>query len=956
MRRLAIVAIALLAPALALAQSETTGTVTGTIMDADGAPIAGALVAIEGTTLQGERSLKTDERGRFTAALLPVGNYRVVFTAPGKKSYEISFPLGLGKTVDLPIKLETGQDLEETVVVYGDTSPLETTEKGENFSYSGLIDELPVFDRDIGQVALLAPNVIEGPTPGTIQIAGAPSFDSNVLLDGSEISDPFFGDSRPLFIEEAVEETQVLTGGVSARYGRFTGGVVNAITKSGGNQFDGTVRVDLENQSWNAKTPFGEDQADELGKTFSATLGGYLLKDRLWFFLAGRQFDADTAKTPTVLGDSFVEQREDDRVQLKLKGAITANHVIEGSYLRSRLTDTPDDILNSLPAAEARAVSPGSETPRDIYVLSYQGVLSQNAFLDVQGTVLKEDSIRGGDPALGSAWTSALGVFNNSLFNRTDRDVRDNETLGASLTWILGTENAGTHTLEGGAQYVNSRVEGWNLQSPTDFTLRDFSELAALDGNGNPLFGEDGDLLFTLFSQDAFRFNAVIPPGLDPVTEIENTALYLQDTWEFGNWRLDAGLRWEQYDNNGPLATQNFDFSRVSPRLGVTYNITPDWQVQGTYGRYVAQFSQNHFNSAQGVQSAPRFVDFYLGPDLVEVDRATIESALANPDYWLPFLYFGTENDANVIVPGTESSYADDFNFAVKRAMGRSGSWSLTYTHRAFRNLLDDYFGGDGPDGWVTVVDPKSGFEFEVDQIRWQNNPDAERVYDAVTLAFDYRPGIKWNLGGNIVWSQLQGNYEGEAGNQPGIGSQEGDFASSTYPSTLEPYGRLAGDVPWRARLWGNYRFDFGRAGNLNLGAIGRYSSGFNYSLGAFVDYPIDDPNSANDWFLLGLIPGSYTYTFGERGSERFDDWWALDLSARYQIPFYRDLSGWIKLAIENVTNEAAQVTGDITGDAILGPGGIPAGFQPGPLFSQALSERDYQTPRSYLLSVGVTF
>ena len=75
-----------------------------------------------------------------------------------------------------------------------------------------------------------------------------------------------------------------LTAGVSARYGRFQGGVVNAVTKTGGNSYDGTLRATFDNQSWNSQTPFGEPQADNLNEYYQLTVGGFILKDHLWWF------------------------------------------------------------------------------------------------------------------------------------------------------------------------------------------------------------------------------------------------------------------------------------------------------------------------------------------------------------------------------------------------------------------------------------------------------------------------------------------------------------------------------------------------------------------------------------------------------------------------------------------------------------------------------------------------
>src|SRR5205085_199626 len=126
-----------------------------------------------------------------------------------------------------------------------------------------------------------------------LTISGGFAYETQFLIDGVDVADNVFGTLNDLFIEDAIEEVQVLTSGISAEYGRFGGGVVNAITKSGGNTFSGSFRTDVANPRWTPLTPFEkENQRDkpknQLQPTYQATLGGYLVKDRLWFFTAGR--------------------------------------------------------------------------------------------------------------------------------------------------------------------------------------------------------------------------------------------------------------------------------------------------------------------------------------------------------------------------------------------------------------------------------------------------------------------------------------------------------------------------------------------------------------------------------------------------------------------------------------------------------------------------------------------
>ena len=133
------------------------------------------------------------------------------------------------------------------------------------------------------------------------------------------------GQAFDLYIEDAVEETTTSASGVSAEYGRFSGGVVNMITKSGGNQFSGSFRAGFENEVWEGETPLTTGQEDKINTTYEATFGGYIIRDALWFFAAGR----DVALSGT---DQYYDlttiptTRDETRYEAKLTWALNPNH------------------------------------------------------------------------------------------------------------------------------------------------------------------------------------------------------------------------------------------------------------------------------------------------------------------------------------------------------------------------------------------------------------------------------------------------------------------------------------------------------------------------------------------------------------------------------------------------------------------------------------------------------
>jgi outer membrane receptor protein involved in Fe transport len=846
---------------------------------------------------------------------------------------------------------------------------------GENFDYAQGVEELPIQNRNLNSITTYAPNVAYGPTPDTLSISGAPSFDNSVLLDGSEISDPYFSVASTMYFEDSIEEVQVLTSGVSPRYGRFQGGVINAITKTGGNTFDGTVRVELRNQRWNSQTPFGEDQSDDLGQTFQMTLGGYILKDHLWFFLGGRtRPDTVTSNSTVLTGQSFESTEFEDRWQVKLRGAATPDHVVEIGYLERDYGETD---RAGLPPGELRAANGTLRAAYTMTVLAYQGVLTPSFFLDFQATRKETSGNKGGEPNGRSPFADllAFAFYNNHWFDRTDTDVRDNETLGLNLIQALSTSNWGSHTLEYGAQWVNSITGGENRQSPTGLNLLAVPMKTPFAVK-NPSSESDPVLfnLSSIFTGDmvALRWDALAVQGHQ---EIESLGVYIHDAWEIDRWRFDIGLRWDAYDGTGPLATQRFEFSRLAPRLGVTYNVSQDWQVQTTWGRYVSRFNDNVFTYITGVAAAPYVETRYTGPEFELVDATTMEAVLRDTHpacqamgtcWGITSTIKDPEQPTQFLASDITAPYADDFNFSVRHALPRnSGSLVLAIADRRFKGLIDDFVGGYG---FTTVTDPdpsdpNNPASFTFDSRWWANAAQAERRYTAATLVVDWRPSPNWGVGGNYTFAQTQGNYEGEAEFRPASGSQIGNWVESRPESTAVPYGLLDVDIPHRLRAWGNYRWNFDRAGQFVVGSVFTYESGRVWNRVADVSYG-DDPDYLDDSINV------YTHYFEGRGSDRFDGWWRVDLSGRYQFPIWKRLQGWLKVDVLNFTNESAVTSYLTSASAVTNTAGVLVwepngncgpGKDPWPStscsqFGRIRNEDDYQQPRTYLFTIGLTF
>ena len=261
MRRTTMLVAALLAVMLgsfavdSSAQGIQTGSIRGTVVDQQNLPVPGVTVTLQSPALQGVRNTVTAGDGSYSFLQLPPGRYELSYEitsfAPVKRTTDVL----LGLSVEQNVTLAAAGRTEEVQVVAASPAPIVNPTVGANYKHEEI--QSLATPRTLAGIAQLAPGLTQN-TPNADQIAvnGGFAFDNVFMLNGVDVNDNLFGSPQNLFIEDAIEETQVLTSGITAEYGRFTGGVVNAVTKSGGNTFSGSWRTNFSNPSWTNQTPF----------------------------------------------------------------------------------------------------------------------------------------------------------------------------------------------------------------------------------------------------------------------------------------------------------------------------------------------------------------------------------------------------------------------------------------------------------------------------------------------------------------------------------------------------------------------------------------------------------------------------------------------------------------------------------------------------------------------------
>ena len=401
-------ALVLLMTAVASAQTTPTGTVTGKVTDPEGLVLPGVTVTVTSPSLQGSRTAVTSANGDFILPFLPAGDYKVVFELTGFATQEQPIRIQVAETATLNAQMKIGS-LTETVNVSAASVAADfTTSATAAASYrQDLIDRLPV-SRAVSGAVLLAPGTTGTGPNGNITFSGAMSYEGLFLLNGVVLNETLRNQSRALYIEDAIEETKTSTGTISAEYGRFAGGVANTITKSGGNAFSGSFRVTLDNDSWTSLTPYdkslttGDPRADTILPTYEATVGGPILRDRLWFFGAYRYNENKNGNTTRYTDIPFTTVTNDQRIEGKGTWSITQNHTVKGGYTYKQLKS--NDTYYSSAVIMDLASLIDSETPENLTSVNYTGILKANLFVEAQ--VLRSASCPSSDRAPASPTSS----------------------------------------------------------------------------------------------------------------------------------------------------------------------------------------------------------------------------------------------------------------------------------------------------------------------------------------------------------------------------------------------------------------------------------------------------------------------------------------------------------------------------------------------------------------------
>ena len=905
-------AVAILAAVLLVGTSafgQTTSNLTGRVT-MDGNPLPGVTVTISSAVLQGTRTAVTDVNGNYNVAALPPGDYTVRFEMESMQTITRTQRVGLGQTGRVDAELALTAVAEAITVTASAPAVLETTEVQSNFT-AELVDDLPI-QRTFQAQANLAPHVTTNATfansTNQLVIAGAPSHENLYMVNGAVINENLRGQIHGLFIEDAIQETTVMTGAISAEYGRFSGGVVNSITKSGGNEFSGSFRDSVTNPSWSAESFEGQSEfSDTLNEVYEATLGGRIIRDRLWFFAAGRYTEQtiDQRLFGTEIPLVFIQ--ENQRLEGKLTGQITSRHNVQASYLDVKQPEGP---VCFLACYEMSNVDPQRSLPNSFATFHYSGVFTNNLLGEINYSEKKyafegsggdffEDRVRG-------TWgldASNVAFFGAPVFCGTcGAEERNNDYLDAKLTYYLASKGLGTHNIVGGYQdWAEQRISN-NYQSASSFGIYTFSPQTPL-ANANDVFRPH------IAPGDWITYWPVLE--LTQGSNFVTRSLYVNDKWDLNsNWQFNLGLRYDKNDGKDAGGNKRADDSLFSPRVGLVYDMFGNGRLRfnASYGQYVAKVAETIGGGATGAGTPAYLFYLYDGP---EITGLPTEQAFERVFQWFDsvggtspsneYLFYAQFPGVNVTLPESLTSpNVTEYTAGVGTALGRgfarldyiSRDWSDFYAIRTTGELVQDPFGQDS----------------DLQEIYTSN--EYNRSYNGVSLQASYPIAERFQLGGNYTWSETVGNTLAEtAGNGP-VTENDQQYPEYRRFAQNNPTGFLPNDQTHKLRAWATWQLPT-PVGNFVFSALQRYDSGTAYSAIGTVNFlTSSDYVDLEHEYVAG--PSTINYYFSDRGGLRWDNVQSTDLSVNYRLNLGR-FEFFLQPEVINVFNENAVINGNLT-------------------------------------------
>jgi len=926
------------------AMAADTGLVKGHIINAHGTALANATITLKHKKKGLTFTVQTNDKGNYSLRNVPVGEYNITIVKDGfNGSEEPNIRVSIGQSLILDGQLisdnASSEDIERIAITGSSIRrvDLASSTGGVTFDQEDL-DRMPV-DNGFENIALLAPGTGAAGGDnfeGASSFGGSSSAENAYYLNGLNITGIQTGLGSLSIPWEALAQTEVKTGGVSPEFGGALGGIVNAVSKSGDNEFKfgAQVRIDPSSLRDNHDTVY---LANGKGSTFQTTssdsdqytearlwASGALIEDELFVYGLFEPTKEDQDYSWRSNSTKTNRVRESDRWFVKADWFATENHSFGFMAMNNKRTwvsktyayDSVTDVVG-----ERQGVDSPGEDGGQLYSFNYNGYITDNLSVSaVVGRVIEEEN-------------TTPGSLNPRVVDDTDGEVTLSQHTNSTVNQAKFTRNQARmdfsldleeHAVTFGVDYTNVEVEYLSTQNGVGEALGWWK--VAIAGVDDRSHAPEGETYIERRVRNRFTDS-----------DVTSLAFYVNDSWQAtDDLVLNMGVRVTQSNNTMTSGEKYVDFSnQIAPRLQAIYDLSGDGssKVYATYGRYFQPVSAN-MNITQG-SSATNVYDYYATDQLDAngyVKLLDDGSPSRGATYRDTYINQDTTGDSAGAIASTslDPMYSDEFTIGYQQEIfdtmtfgtrliwrdlgqGIEDSDITTPLNKKLAELGYDAVGGTwilhNPNQSSTIVDdfdgnPDNGYESVTLSPSELPFDSMERHYGALELTLAGAVTDELRIFASYTLSKNWGNTEGLVktdNNQ----ADPGWTTSYDYGDIMDHgYGLLPNDHTHVFKLNGSYDI----TEDLSFGFVGSISEGrpLNY-LGRHPKN-VDSCTTGNVWDACeGYYGHSSFYDENEnpakRGSKGNLDWLTnVDLSLTYKTEIM-DSALSFKATVYNVLN-----------------------------------------------------
>ena len=931
-----------------LAQDNTTGSLKGTISSQSGAELTDVVITLRHLKQGFSRTVQTNSKGEYVLRALPVGDYSISVTQNGKPVIDgETISISLGQAVTYAPVLSSSDSIEKIAVMGSRVQRIDVSDSTAGLTFDdATLEQMPV-NTGFENIALLTPGVARSSEFKASSFGGASAAENGYFLNGMNISALRTGIGSIDLPWEAIAQTQVKTGGISAEYDRFIGGVVNAVSKTGGNdsRFGAELRYDpaaLRSAHSTVYNPGGSiaiNNKDSEAEFYEANVwaSGALIEDKLFIYALfnPRKFQSQYANSAATVFTEY--EKDDSRWFVNMDWYISDDHVVTFTALDNSAKLRYDNFNWDQQDGKGNASGvTKSTTGGTMYSARYQGFITDDFSVSATLGRLEDSAETIPTNRLPGIWdyVNLNGQrYGNWTTSNLISESYQRDQFRLDFTYLLAD-----HTLQFGLDSEKLSVDYLEYQNGVAdargwWEYRTYVAIPRID-------------------LDAGTYVMRRQRDTGGKTEVNSLAFYLQDSWQINdNLVLNAGLRYSSFENTATTGENYVELDdQLAPRLQLIWDPsgTGDSKLFATFGRYFQPVSAN-MNIKQA--SGQRDVYNYYVPDQLNSDGSLVLGADGAPSHGAlvatNVVQSGAVDVERIAADNLGPMYSDEFTLGYETQFNDRVKGGVRFVYRNLKQSIEDSDLGPVVAQWLeqnnvannaneyyfyTLINPGNDvtfhYDFDLDGVKETvalsaedlRLPKPERKYLAWELTLDGKPTDDLQLWFSYVWSHNWGMTEGLVRTDNGQ-ADPGWTTSYDYADLMDhAAGNLPNDHRHAFKLSGVYDI----SDNWALGFVARATSGA--PLNKFSIHPtgVDtcaEPSLWADWCASQWYDESSFYdwdgTPAPRGSAGRLDWlYEFDLSLTYRRELGDgDLS--VKATVFNLfnfdtplsVNEVAQIT-----------------------------------------------